>query len=272
MLSPRAEQVIKNYLNLPFPGIVDVRCPYFNNTRLKQRGQLRVLVGKGSPEEIVEEAKIISLQYHAGLFDKQGHCCLYNDSTKQKNAPDDIRKFLISHNLGIECSGFVTHVLREHFKETKHIDITKKFFITSPKNFLRWTITKLRPIENINVLVYTDDKNTTTLLSPAIGYNYEQIESGDIITILETGLSKKRNHIILVTNKEKDTVNYIHARAWSSEGQYDHGVTRGCFKITTPQSDLTHQQWFEKEKTGEQNETYLEIKNARLVEIRRIKT
>jgi hypothetical protein len=272
MLSPRAEQVIKNYLNLPFSDISGVRCPYFNNARLAQRGQLRVLTGKGSPEEIVEETKIISLQYHAGLFDKEGHCCLHDEHPGASTIPDDIRKFLIDHNLGIECSGFVTHVLREHFKQTKQIDITKKFSITSPKNILRWLISKLRPIENMSVKIYTDDKNTTKVAAPDIGYNYQKIEPGDVITILETGPAKKRNHIILITNTENDVIHYVHARAWSSEGKYGHGVTEGNFKIINPQADLTNQQWTEKEKTGNENETYQEIKDARLVEIRRIKT
>ena len=81
MLSPKAQQLIHNYLNLPFKGVNGVRCPYFNNARLKQRGQLRVLVGKGTPGEIAEEAYIISVQKHAGFFEKTGECCLHNQHT-----------------------------------------------------------------------------------------------------------------------------------------------------------------------------------------------
>ena len=57
MLSPKAGQIIDKYFNLPFAGVLGVRCPYFNNARRNLRGQLRGLVGKGTPEEIVEEAK-----------------------------------------------------------------------------------------------------------------------------------------------------------------------------------------------------------------------
>ena len=38
---------------------------------------------------------------------------------------DELRKFLIDHNLGVDCSGFATHILRAHFLETKGVDITK---------------------------------------------------------------------------------------------------------------------------------------------------
>ena len=79
MLSLKAQKLIDNYLSLPFPGVEGARCPYFNNAKLHARGQLRVLIGKGTPQEIVEEAKIISIQYRAGLFDHDGHCCLHGE-------------------------------------------------------------------------------------------------------------------------------------------------------------------------------------------------
>lgn len=105
MLSTNAQKVLNDYFNLPFEGLSGVRCPYFNNARLKQRAQLRVLVGKGSPTEIVE-AKIVSVQYHAGLFDKSGHCCLHNEHTREEVTSDQLRKFLVDNNIGIECSQF----------------------------------------------------------------------------------------------------------------------------------------------------------------------
>ena len=116
MLSSNAENLLNGYFNLPFEGVLGVRCPYYINKRKNTRGQLRVLAGKGSPEEIVEEAKIISIQYHLGFFES-GNLGTFN--------ADTIRHFLADHGLGIECSGFVTHILRAHYLETKNIDITK---------------------------------------------------------------------------------------------------------------------------------------------------
>ena len=42
-------------------------------------------------------------------------------------------------------------------------------------------------------------------------------------------------------------------------------------KITNPDAGLLDQEWIEKEKTGNQNETFLEAKNSRVLQLRRIK-
>ena len=263
MFAKSAQKILNEYFNLPFDGLLAVRCPYLNNARLKQRAQLRVLVGKGTPREIIEEAKIISIQYHAGLFDKSGHCCLHNEHTGEKISIDEIRKFLVDHNLGIECSGFVTQILRAHYKETAGVDIVRKFFITSPRHFTRWLVSLLRPVENISVRHYADDRNTQKI-------KWTEAQVGDVVVMLETGPQNKRNHILLVTEKTTDTIKYAHAGAWSSEGKYGHGVAAGEIKITNKNGSLLDQQWLELEKTGEQNETYLEAKQAKVLELRRI--
>lgn len=264
MLSPKSQKILNGYFNLPFTGIEGVRCPYFNNARSNQRAQLKVLVGKGTPDEIIEEAKIISIQYHAGLFDKSGCCCSHNAHTGVKVSSDDVRKFLIDNKLGIECSGFVTNVLRAHFKEMNNVDIARKFYITSPKNIVRWLISKLRPVENIGVSKYADDRNTTEV-------KLDDAKVGDVIVMLETGPQNKRNHILLITEKIGDVIKYSHARAWNSEGQYGHGVSSGEIKILNHGGNLLEQTWTEFEKTNEENETYLEAKNARVLMLRRIK-
>ena len=265
MLSPKAEQLMQNYFNLPFPGVDNVRCPYFNNTKLKQRGQLRVLVGKGTPAEIVEEAKIISIQYHAGLFDKAGHCCLHGEHGDNKILAEDIRKFLINNNLGIDCSGFVSQVLYQHFLETAHVKLFKKMFIVAPTNFLRWLISQLRPIENISVKHYADNRNTEIITK------IDQIKPADLIVMLETGPRNNRNHIVLITDHTDDVIKYAAARAWTSDGQYGHGVTKGEIRIMKPKGSLLDQEWIESDKKNLENETYLEAKNAKILEIRRIK-
>lgn len=263
-LSPKANKILEDYFSLPFVGISGVRCPYFNNARLKQRAQLRVLVGKGTSKEIVEEAKIISIQYQCGIFDKSGHCCLHSKCGEEKTPIDTVRKFLIDHNLGIECSGFVTQILREHFKETKGVDIARQFNIVSPRHFLRWLISLLRPVENIGVRRYADDKNTEKI-------NWQDAQVGDVVVILEIDAQKRRNHILLITEKTDNAIFYAHARAWSSEGKYGHGVARGEINITNPSGNLLEQQWVELNKFNEQNETYTEAKRARELSVRKIK-
>jgi len=263
MLSKSAQKILDEYFNLPFDGVLGVRCPYFNNARMKQRAQLRVLVGKGTPKEILEEAKIISIQYHAGLFDKTGHCCLHNEHNGQIANSDEIRRFLVDNNLGVECSGFVTQILRKHLKENYNFDLVRKFFIVSPRNFVRWIIAKMRPIENISATTYADDRNTKII-------SWQEAQAGDVIVLLETNAKFQRNHIILITDKEDNIIHYAHARAWNSEGKYGHGVAQGEIKIVDAKGDLLSQEWKELGKTNEQNETYLDAKSAKVLEVRRI--
>ncbi|MCX6780362.1 MAG: hypothetical protein NT034_04285 [Candidatus Magasanikbacteria bacterium] len=264
MLSSKAQKILNDYFNLPFEGLSGVRCPYFNNSRLKQRAQLRVLVGKGLPQDIIEEAKIISVQYHAGLFDKSGHCCLHNEHTGEKVTIDQIRKFLIDNNLGIECSGFVTQILRAHFLQTKEFDLVRNFHVVSPRHFLRYFISFLRPVENVGVKHYADDRNTNKI-------SWDQAGCGDVVVMLETGSKNNINHILLITEKTNDTIKYAHARAWDSEGKYGHGVSLGEIRITNPKGSLLDQQWMEQAFEGEKNETFIEAKQAKTLQVRRIK-
>lgn len=271
MLSSSALNVIQNYFNLPCVGVSGVRCPYFNNARQKRRGELRALVGKGTPEEIIDEAHILSIQYKAGVFGDQKHECLCALHSSQKRSAEDVRRFLIEHNLGIECSGFVTHVLSAHIKETTKINLLKNLFITPKKRFLRYLISRLRPVENIDVTVYANDRNTTLIASKTAGWHYADVRAGDIITILKTGPRKTRNHIMLITEASADNISYVHARAWPSEGEFGHGVAAGEIRITHPNEPLAEQLFSERGIEGERNETWREIADAETVEIRRLK-
>lgn len=264
-LSPAALKTIHDYLNLPFVGVAGVRCPYFNNARLGQRGQLKVLIGKGTPEEIVEEAKIISIQYSKDVFDKNGVFNAHVDHPAEHEQAECIRQFLVDNNLGIDCSGFVTNVLQKHFWETKKIDLARKLFVTPKKNFLRWIISRLRPVEQISVGVYANDKNTLVV------NELQKIQPADLIIMLKTGPNKNHNHILLVTEVSVEKIKYAHARAWSSEGKYGHGVAQGAITIASPEKGLLEQVWEEKDKIGENNETFLEAKQASTLEIRRVK-
>jgi len=255
MLSKNAENLINDYISLPFKHTKGVRCPYINNARLKKRGQLRALIGKGTPEEIVEEVEIAAKQYGIEL---------------DKLDAKETKEFLIEKNIGIECSGFVIHILREQYLQIRNTDILKEIKIPA-KNFFRKIINKLRPAENINVRVLDSDENSEKI------NDWKNIEPGDMIIMIDTKLG--RDHIILITDFKDNTIKYAHARAWSSEGKYGHGVNTGEIKITHPKEDLLNQEWIEKSLTQKgdlsdrevQNETFTEAKNAKTLEIRRLK-
>lgn len=248
-LSTEAEKVIYNYLNLPFGQIAGIRCPYFNNARLAQRGQLKVLVGKGNPEEIVEEAKIIATQYRQNI--------------SSASDAEQIRKFLIEHNLGVDCSGFITNVLKAQFTANGK-NLTKQIFITPKTNVLRWLISLLRPVEQINVKVYANDTNTKII------NDLKNVEAGDLVVMLNTGPNKNHDHILLITETDENVIKYAHARAWSSEGRYKHGVSTGTITLNNPDKGLLDQNWEEKDTFNHDNETFWEAKDATILQVRRL--
>lgn len=265
MLSPAAEKLIHDYFNLPFAGVLGARAPYYNNRRQGARGQLRALSGKGAPAEIVEEAKIISIQYRHGLFDHLGHCCLCGEKDGGTEAADKIRHFLVDNNLGVDCSGFVTHALNAHFRETKNIKNLARTFYKGPAGILRRLINYLRPVENTGVRTYADDKNTLEIK------NIKEVKPADVIIMMDVDKPVKHNHILLVTEADGQKIKYAEARAWSADGQYGHGVSRGEIHITNPGAGLLAQEWVEDGYKDENNETYLKAKNAKRLEVRRVK-
>ena len=264
-LSPAAQKIIQEYLSLPFANVLGVRCPYFNNAKLGQSGQLKVLVGKGSPEEIVEEAKIISTQYRKDVFDKKGIFNAHIDHPAEHEQAECIRQFLVDNNLGIDCSGFVTNVLQKHWQETRKVDLARKLFITPKKNILRWLISQLRPVEQISVNVYANDKNTIMV------NDLRMIQPADLIILLKTGPNKNHNHILLIEEVSENKIKYAHARAWSGEGKYGHGVSEGLITVINPNQGLLAQTWEEKGRTDQDNETYLEAKQAEILTVKRLK-
>ena len=271
MLSPKAEKLINDYFNLPFKGLANVRCPYFNYARRQGRGQLRVLIGKGEPEEIVEEAKILSIQYHHDIFDHEGACKLCGAEKTLADVADCVRKFLIDNDLGVDCSGFTAHVLRAHYLETKEKDIFKVLPIARDQNIWRRLIAKFRPAENLSVRALADNVVSELIADGKKIYDWSKLQPGDMLVMLETGPVNKRNHIVMVENVENGKINYVGARAWASEGKYDHGVSRGEIELIAPDHPLLAQTWEENGQINDLNETYLEAKNAKIFEVRRLK-
>jgi hypothetical protein len=264
-LSPKAKKIINDYINLPFEGVSGVRCPYFNNLSIGRRGQLRVLIGKGTPREIVDETKIIAIQYKSGIFEPGGGFSPILANATNEEKIGTIRKFLIDNSIGVDCSGFASHILGAHILETKQIDILPQLALLGATNFFRRMIVKMRPVENIGVRSFADDRMSAPI--PDIS----SAKAGDYIIMIKTGPRKNRNHIIVITENNNGTFKYIHARAWDSEGQYRHGVSEGIIKITRPGEGLLQQEWVEKNRIAQNNETYLEARWAEKLELRRLK-
>lgn len=225
-LSPEAQEVVNQYLALPGIGI---SAPYFNNRTLNQRASLRGLIGKGTPEELAEE-------YHLLLVKRRRK--LDTMTTSERIA------FAVENGLGIDCSGFVYHVLDAqcHAQTNKNL----RHFITSPHtwNLMRRFIAHLRTAENTSVAV---------LAYPANSFEVpvKDARAGDIITLTTLDRSQRaRDHVVIidsVTRKENKVseLSFIHAIRWPEDGLYNHGLKKGVIKVTDLSLPIHQQQWSE---------------------------
>lgn len=226
-LSPQALKIIQNYLILPFPEH-NINCSYFNNRRVRLRGGLRALIGKGSPEDIVEEATIISLREKIDL-------AKLNDT--------ELKKFLVDNKLGIDCSGLVYHILDAEMKArgkgSLHQVLKRPWF----RNPIRKLFVKLRPIENTGVGTFHHEINSTEI-------NLKDAQAGDMIILMGAGPKQDYNHVLLVervTKNEKGVmdIEYIHSFQYAADGPYHHGVKQEKIEITDIDKNLLEQNWNE---------------------------
>jgi hypothetical protein len=270
-LSNQAIKVIKNYLRLPFKDR-EVSCPYYNNKRSKVRGGLRVLVGKGTVEDIVEEAKIISLREKIDL---------------EKLNNEELKKFLVDNNIGIDCSAFAYYVLDAELRAQNKGKLVKHLQFPAVKNPLRKLLTKLRPVENTNVQTLAHEKNSQEI-------KLENIKPGDMIIMLDAGTGPERDHLLVVHQVDFSSssplqgevsaesadggvetphiIHYTHSLNWSTDGKYNHGVRQGKIEITDIKKPLTEQRWVENDKTGEENETFARARRAKQLSVKRLNT
>jgi hypothetical protein len=252
-LTKEAQKVINNYLVLPFSN-KNVSCPYYNNRRQQIRGALFVRIGKGTPEEIVDETKTEMIKQRKNL---------------QSMSNDDIKKFLVDNNIGIDCSGLAYQILDAELKSKKNISLKNQLSFSHLKNPIRRIVARLRAVGNTNVKTLSADKNSRTI-------NISEIEPGDMIIMQDSGRNHDRDHILIVNSVEKNNnsnikINYTHALDWRTDGLYNHGVRQGTIEIVDLAKSLTNQIWIESGKTGEKNETLERAIYAKTLLIKRLK-
>lgn len=248
-LSQQALAVINQYVHLSIGGKT-ISCPYYNNQRHAARGALRVRVGKGDPEEITQEAQALAL--HEGV-------ALDHLSEEQ------IRKFLVEHGLGVDCSALVYYVLAaEAASRGKRLDAEIKIASTS---IFRKIITRLRVVENTNVKTIASEANSKTV-------DLNDVQAADCIVLLGYDDAHVRDHILVVTSVQKINgqmvIEYAHSTERRIDGTYNHGIVTGAITVVDEQRSLTEQVWEESGKSGENNETLAKARNATVCEIRRL--
>jgi len=256
VISPSSMVMIDQYRNFKIDSAVS-SIPYFNNKSTGKRAALGVNVGKGSPKEIFDE--ILTLTR------------LQKIDTKSFNS-ETLKKFMISNNIGIDCSGFVYHVLNEESISRGKGGMDRHIHFVTASNILTRLIAKLKPQKNTDVLTLSSDKNSKVL-------EIKDAQVGDIITMIGTSTVGIRNHVLIIHQIEYQnfipiTLHYVHAIAWPTDGEYGHGIHEGRIEIVDVNKTLCEQRWIELEKDSfiepNENYTYTRAKTS-TTELRRMK-
>ncbi len=248
-LSKNALDLLEQYLHFHI-GSAQCSIPYFNNRTKKNRASLRVHIGKGSPQDIKEEVETI---IHKEKIDKNS---ISNEALK---------KTLVDNELGIECSGFVYHMLEAESQARKLGTISKQINFIYCQGFIGQIKCTIRPVENCDVNTFAHDSNSTAI-------DLKEVCPGDIITMINDQKNSERNHVLIVKevryidNKPK-FISYAHSIAYPEDGLYETGVREGQIEIIDETLPLSSQKW-----SRENNVEQLALRAQRSkTEIRRLK-
>lgn len=250
-LTEKALAVIQAYMHLPIGS--NVPCPYHNNRRHKVRAGLRALVGKGSVNDIVDEATIVSIR------EKKPLAALTSP---------ELAKFLVDHHIGIDCAGFAYYVLGEESRALNRGTFRKRLrypFATSP---LRKLIILLRKVENAGVSTFAHPDNSREVA-------LAEVKPGDFIAMTYAGVGTTLDHMVIIHAVDKEngqvkTIHYSNATQWPSDGLYNHGVRQGTIEILDPTKSIINQYWVENGKAGNENYTLVRALQSSSCTIRRL--
>lgn len=216
---------INAYWSLRVSEDKHVRCPYFRNPISgKVKWALTAYSGKGSPEEIEEELKII---------EKLEGC----DFSKMRAR--EIRAIMGKRRLGIECSGFIARVLDAGLRALYGKPIFKliKFQVSGPTRLF----SMMRPYTHIDVVTLVHPDNAREITKP------QNIMPGDLLRF-NSGV----NHAVLITSTERDDNNNLTMLSYAHSvlENADEGVKKGSIQFTSRRGDLLSQTWSEEPKTA----------------------
>lgn len=219
-ISKQALNMIRSYSNLRIGG-KKVIAPYYMNLR-KKRGELRVMVGKGTPEEIEQEVNVWAQVKGFNL---------------KKADPTQIRDFMMKMDIGIDCSGFVVYVLNEEL-DSRGLSPIWSYLKYKNNSIIDKVRRILRPAENVGANVLTNEDNCVKI------ENWNDIEPADLIRA--KGKQKNAHHVAIITKVEKDesgkvlVFEYFHSHRFYEN---ECGIRKGKVEITHPKAELKDQKW-----------------------------
>jgi hypothetical protein len=224
-IDPVAQKVIDEYQHLKL-GKKTIITPYYINTNRNK--DLRAMVGKGTPDEIIMEARIWEKL-------KGVHFKTMSES--------EIKQFLMDIGIGIDCSGFVSHVLDSLVLKNKNKHLWRVAEIPQKDLFSKLKYL-LKPVEKLGADVLTNQENSIEIA-------IKDVRPGDLIR----SKWKKNNthHIQIITkvvyedNQIPTLIEYTHSTPYYGES---NGVKTGEIKITDIDKTLKEQEWLEVDKFG----------------------
>lgn len=251
-LSVAALSVIDRYLHFKVGGAV-CSVPYFNNKTVKARGSLAVHVGKGSPDEITDEVKTDLFKHHIDA---------------KALADESLKKLMVDYNVGIDCSGFIYHVLDAESEERGKGPLSRNLAASESDGIFGKLVFAMRPAKNTSVAVFSSDHNSRIV-------PLSEVEPGDMVTMTDEIGKNARNHVLIVHEVERQEggrskIRYSHAVAYPEDGVYSTGVKQGEIEIIDLDAPVTDQLWREGGKEGDNNLIFMRAKKSR-TEIRRLK-
>lgn len=226
VISPYAQEIIDRFQHIKIRD-KEVVAPYFRNVK-RVRAELRSLVGKGSPEEIAEETIIFAQ--------------LRGFPIKSSTA-DEIRHFMQTQGIGIDCSGYVVHIFDHWLKRSNKPGIARNIRHNGASIYRRF-VRKLRPIENISAELLTGELNTKKV-------RWQNAQPGYIIRL--KGIDQG-HHVALITAVEYDDNNNITKIEYTHSSPHFHqanGVRIGIIEIKDHTKPLESQNWLEVDEDGE---------------------
>jgi len=213
-LSQNVLNLIASYRKLDIAGTKTI-CPYYINTH-KRRAELRSLIGKGLPDEIELEVLVYAKMRKINLS------LLSNE---------EIRQFMIKEGIGIDCSGYISHLLNAELNGR-----TLRNILKFKDNSLKMRLLRLiRFIENISADELTSNLNTTII-------DIKDIQIGDLIRF---NYNQKGFHVALIfeCGFENNKLSYFKYTHSSAKYENENGVRIGVVNIINTESPLEEQNW-----------------------------
>ncbi len=200
-----------------------VNTPYFINTL--HRHDLRSLVGKGLPEEIQNEVLIWAKLRGIDI-------CKLSES--------EIRNFMQKEGIGIDCSGFVYHVLDRWAKTSYKRSISK--FLKYPRGLKTRLAIWIRPAINTSADTMTNNVNTEVV-------SLKDVRPGDLLRL--KALTRGDHIAIVIEVKLKnDAPNEIVIAQSTQHYGVKNGIKLSLIKIEDLGKSLLRQRWMDVDKDG----------------------